>query len=377
MKSFNKESYQSLFDASPDAVIIVDIRGRIIMVSNKVEQLLGYPKEELYGRKIGHLVPDRYTEAFLEKRSELKNALRMEEMETIQEMIARRKDGKEFPVEVSLRPINIDGRNLISAAIRDVSRKKKMLLELKNSLHTLEGKNKELEQFAYIASHDLQEPLHTINSFVQLLSQEFGSQLNEEAKKYLYFIEKASGRMSALIHDLLEYSRLGQKAEMNKVNSAEVLQDTLQNIESLIRESGAVIEAEALPVLEANETMLLLLFQNLISNAIKFRKKDRVPRIRIRARDEGAYWKFSFEDNGIGIEKEQADKIFVIFQRLHSRSDYEGTGIGLAQCRKIVELHGGRIWVESELGRGSTFYFTIRKIHWKNEYEAKKNTIGG
>ena len=167
--------------------------------------------------------------------------------------------------------------------------------------------------------------------------------------------------MSALIHDLLEYSRLGQKAEMSEVDSAEVLKNTLQNIESLIHESGAEIDVGALPRLRANESMLLLLFQNLICNAIKFQKKDVKPRIRIRATEEGSFWKFSFEDNGIGIEEEQAEKIFIIFQRLHSRAEYEGTGIGLAQCRKIVELHGGRIWIESKPGEGTTFFFTMKK----------------
>jgi len=363
MESFSKEAYQALFDAAPDAVIVADIRGKIKMVSSKVEQIFGYPKEELTGRDITFLVPDHFMRALSENVLKPGILFDIKEMDSVQDLVARRKDGSEFPVEVSLRPIRIDGKHWITAAIRDVSEKKKMISELKNSLHTLERKNRELEQFAYIASHDLQEPLHTINSFVQLLGQEYGGCLEEEAKKYLYFIEKAAGRMSALIHDLLEYSRLGQKAEMSEVNCEEVLQSTLQNIDSLIKSSGAKIEAGSLPHLWANETMLILLFQNLISNAIKFRKKDGVPEIRIRAVERKHFWEFAFEDNGIGIEEEQANKIFIIFQRLHSRAEYEGTGIGLAQCRKIVELHGGRIWVKSEAGRGSTFYFTIRKRH--------------
>ena len=361
MDRYGKDAYEALFDAAPDAVIIADIHGKIKMASSKVEQLFGYRKEELIGQDISFLVPDQFMKTLTGRLSESRIALDVAEMGTIQDLVARRKDGTEFPAEVSLRPMLIDGQHLITAAVRDVSQKKKMISELMNSLQALEGKNKELEQFAYIASHDLQEPLHTINSFVQLLEEEYGESLDKEAVKYLHFIAKAARRMSALISDLLDYSRLGQKAEMSEVDSEEVLQNTLQNIDSLIQSSGAVIEAGPLPHLWANETMLTLLFQNLISNAIKFRKKDVTPKIRIGAEEQKHFWQFSFEDNGIGIEEEQAEKIFIIFQRLHSRAEYEGTGIGLAQCRKIVELHGGRIWVKSKPGRGSTFYFTIRK----------------
>ncbi len=361
MESYSKEAYQALFDAAPDAMIIADIRGKIKMASNKAEQLFGYRKEELIGKDITFLVPDQFMQTLTGRISESGIAFDVDEMGTIQDLVARRKYGSEFPAEVSLRQLFFDGQHLITAAFRDVSEKKKMISELLDSLHALESKNKELEQFAYIASHDLQEPLHTIESFIQLFEHEYGDSLDENARQYLRFISKAAGRMSALIHDLLEYSRLGQKAEMSEVDSAEVLKNTLQNIESLIHESGAEIDVGPLPRLRANESMLLLLFQNLICNAIKFQKKDVKPRIRIRATEEGSFWKFSFEDNGIGIEEEQAEKIFIIFQRLHSRAEYEGTGIGLAQCRKIVELHGGRIWIESKPGEGTTFFFTMKK----------------
>jgi light-regulated signal transduction histidine kinase (bacteriophytochrome) len=223
----------------------------------------------------------------------------------------------------------------------------------------LERKNRELEQFAYVASHDLQEPLRTTSSFAELLQQQYQGKLDEKADKYLSFITQSSDRMKVLIKDLLDYSRIGRKKEKERVDCNLILQEVLDDLEVTIKETQAKINSELLPVFNGYATEIKQLFQNLIINAIKFRKKNSCPEIKISAIKNNGHWEFACSDNGIGIEKEHRERIFVIFQRLHTRTEYEGSGIGLAHCKKIVELHGGRIWIESEPDEGSTFYFAI------------------
>ncbi len=230
-------------------------------------------------------------------------------------------------------------------------------LELKNK--ELESKNRELEQFVYIASHDLREPLRTTSGFVDLLQKQYKGKLDEKADKYLSYIIKASGRMRILIDDLLDYSRVGGNKATEDIDCNIILQEVLADLGIALTETGAEITAGKLPVINGNHISIKLLFQNLITNGIKFRKKDVAPRINIVTELTDNSWMFSFTDNGIGIERQNRDKIFVIFQRLHSRREYEGSGIGLAHCKKIVDGHNGRIWVESEFGEGTTFYFTI------------------
>ena len=223
----------------------------------------------------------------------------------------------------------------------------------------IESKNKELEQFAYVASHDLQEPLRTISAFVELLQQQYQGQLDENADKFLNYLLQASERMKTLIKDLLDYSRIGREKEPRQVDCNRLVQEVMADLDKIIEETGTTVHADALPVLQAYPTELKLLFQNLISNSIKFRKADQAPAIDIGSVRENGHWKFFVQDNGIGIEPQFLERIFIIFQRLHTRSEYEGSGIGLAHCKKIVELHGGRIWAESTPGKGSRFFFTI------------------
>jgi light-regulated signal transduction histidine kinase (bacteriophytochrome) len=227
----------------------------------------------------------------------------------------------------------------------------------------LESKNKELEQFAYVASHDLQEPLRTTTSFVELIRKQYYGKLDTTANKYIDYIIQASDRMKTLIKDLLDYSRIGREKKFEQVDCNVILDEVLADLTRVIKENKAEVKAGTLPVVNGFSTELKLLFQNLISNSIKFRKPETAPVIEITSRKENGHWLFSFSDNGIGIDKQYQQRIFIIFQRLHNRSVYEGSGIGLAHCKKIVELHGGKIWVESKAGEGSTFYFTITTTH--------------
>jgi signal transduction histidine kinase len=233
--------------------------------------------------------------------------------------------------------------------------------ELQDTTEELQIANEELQQFAYAASHDLQEPLRTIASFTQLMQRRYAGQLDTDADEFMEYIVDGSKRMQQLINDLLEYTRVDTHVnEFKLVKLDNVIEDTLLNLKGSINENNAVITHDPLPTINADKGQLNQLFQNLISNAIKFQKPDEPPRIHISAKKEDDHYLFSVSDNGIGIEPQYTERVFVIFQRLHTRETYQGTGIGLSIVKRIVERHGGRIWVESLLGVGSTFYFTLK-----------------
>ena len=234
-------------------------------------------------------------------------------------------------------------------------------IKLQSTMADLERSNKELEQFAFIASHDLQEPLRMVSSYTQLLAQRYEGQLDDKAQKYIRYAVDGATRMQALINDLLAYSRVGtRRLSPEPTDPQAALSVAVQNLTVMIEESRAVITNDNLPTVRADAVQLALVFQNLLANAIKFRGSD-VPHIQVSAKDRGNEWVFSVKDNGIGIEPQHADRVFVIFQRLHTRNEYPGTGIGLAVCQRIVERHGGKIWFESTPGSGTTFFFTVSK----------------
>ena len=237
--------------------------------------------------------------------------------------------------------------------------KLKQAEEAKKYMRQLEVTNKELEQFSYVASHDLQEPLRTVSGFTELLSKKYGDSLDKEGKLYIDYISQASVRMSELVKALLDYSRIGRAKKLKQVDCNQLIEAIKSDLSVRLAETNAKIEACKLPLVKGYETELRLLFQNLISNAIKFSRPDIDPIIKVSAEKEANYWKFSVLDNGIGIEPEHQQRIFRIFQRLHNKNKYEGTGIGLAHCYKIIDLHDGKIWVESEPNVGSNFQFTI------------------
>ncbi|MYB77580.1 MAG: GHKL domain-containing protein [Chloroflexi bacterium] len=230
---------------------------------------------------------------------------------------------------------------------------------LENAVEELRRSNQELEQFAYVASHDLQEPLRKIASFCNLLESRYADKLDERGSVYLHYIVDGAMRMQALVNDLLLYSRVATRGqEFAPTNANDVLQEAFANLEVGIEESNAHITYDPLPTVNGDAAQLVRLLQNLVGNAIKYRG-DAPPRIHVGVEEQDDQWVFSVRDNGIGIDPQYAERIFVIFQRLHTREEYGGTGIGLSVCRKIVERHGGRIWVESQEGSGATFRFTF------------------
>ena len=231
--------------------------------------------------------------------------------------------------------------------------------ELEQRSQDLARSNVDLQQFAYAASHDLKEPLRGVEGFTKLLARRYKGRLDADADEFIQFILEGVQRMQTLIKDLLAYSQIGtQGMHLQPMESESAVAQALSNLKTAIDEKGAVITYGALPQVTADPSQLGRLFQNLIGNAIKFRGEE-APKVHVSAERNGGYWTFSIRDNGIGIDRSSADRIFVIFQRLHTREEYEGTGIGLAICKRIVERHGGSIWVDSEPGKGSIFYFTI------------------
>ncbi len=235
----------------------------------------------------------------------------------------------------------------------------KALEELRGRTRELERSNAELEQFAYVASHDLQEPLRMIASFAELLAHRYHSKLDSEADQFISFAVDGARRMQQLIEDLLRYSRVGRPGnELTPCDCTATFRAAAANLESAIQESSAVLTHGSLPTVRGHSSELIELFQSLLANAIKFRGPES-PTVHVSAERRDDLWQFAVRDNGIGIDPVYHPRIFVIFQRLHSREEYRGTGIGLALCKKIVERHGGRIWVESEVGRGSTFFFNL------------------
>jgi PAS domain S-box-containing protein len=349
--------FKGLLESAPDAIVIVNQDGFIQLVNAQCVKMFGYSPHELVKKRVEILIPDRYRKNHRGHRNDFFSNAKMRPMGLGLELLGKRKSGEEFPVEISLSPLETEEGVLVSAAIRDITDRKKAEVVKQRALE-MEIKNKELEQFAYVASHDLQEPLRTITSFIDLLQKKHTGD-DEKTTKYFKYITDAAGRMKNLITCLLDYSRIGKSSKPEKVNCAELIKEVLVDLNRLIAESKANIKAIKLPAINGYPLELKLLFQNLISNSIKFSKKGVVPQIVIKASKISGYWKFSVQDNGIGIGTEHFDKIFAIFQRLHLRDEYEGTGIGLAHCQKIVHLHGGKLWVESKLGEGSTFYFTL------------------
>jgi PAS domain S-box-containing protein len=257
---------------------------------------------------------------------------------------------------------NSEGKAMrMSGVVQDITERKQAEDILKKTLLDLERSNQELEQFAYVASHDLQEPLRMVASYTQLLEKRYKDQLDQDAKDFIRFTADGANRMQRLINDLLTYSRVGTRGKPWKPTDCHtMLGQAIANLSMVIEENHAIITSDQLPTVMADASQMVPLFQNLIGNAIKFRGEE-LPRIHVSAQEKGNEWVFSVKDNGIGIEAQFSERIFIVFQRLHSREKYPGTGMGLAICKKLVERHGGKIWVESELGKGSTFYFSIPK----------------
>jgi len=349
----------AIVESSDDAIIGKTLDGIITDWNQSAQRIFGYAADEIIGRPVSLLIPVTRQAEEADIVGRISRGERVAYYQT--ERLTR--DGRIIQVMLTVSPIRDHTGKIIGASkiLRDVSDQQAAQASLIRQTEALKRSNEELERYAYITSHDLQEPLRTVASFAKLLRRHCGDQLKNEGKEYLQFITDGVERMQNLIRDLLAYSRIDARGEIfGAVDCNLVVAKILEGLKAAIESEGAAISVDPLPVVAADATQLAQVFQNLLLNAIKF-QSAKCSKVRIFSTEAAERWVFSVQDNGIGIAPEYFDRIFVIFQRLHTSEEYSGTGIGLAVCKKIVERHGGRIWVESALGEGSTFHFSIPK----------------
>jgi PAS domain S-box-containing protein len=359
----SRSLYEGILAIASDAVVCVDDTQRIFFFNEGAERIFGFTPQEVLGQPLEILIPDRFRSPHAAHVDAFgKSAVVSRVMGDRGQISGVRKSGEEFPAEASISKLDVGGRRIYTAVLRDVTDRRLGEEALARQAEELARSNAELEQFAYVASHDLQEPLRMVASYTQLLARRYGDKLDADAVEFIGFAVDGVKRMQALINDLLAFSRVGTRGgEFAPTSLESVLEKVLIALGPTIEETDAKITHDPLPVVHGDPNQIFQLLQNLVQNGIKFHVSDRRPHVHIGAGDAGSHWHFTVQDDGIGIAPEFQDRIFIIFQRLHSRSEFPGTGIGLAICKKIVERHGGRIWVESQVGEGSTFHFTLPK----------------
>ena len=349
----SEKRFRALLDAAPDATVIVNDKGIIEMVNLQTENIFGYKREELIGQPVEILMPHDLRADHIYHRRDYLRLPKVRSMGVGLELNAVKKDGTTFPVEISLAPMQSDNGLLVSAAIRDITRRKTLENELKRT-------NAEVEAFTYSVSHDLRAPLRGIVGFTAMLEEDYASKLDDEAKRITNVIKTNALNMGRLIDDLLAFSRMGRKEMVKtKVDMRKIVDEVLRDFVSEAKTPGLQVEVEELSEVSADVGTIRQVWINLISNAIKYSSKKTNPLIQIGSFTKNAQHVFFVKDNGVGFDENYKDKLFKVFQRLHSAEDFEGTGVGLALVDKIIAKHGGEVWATGEVGKGATFYFSL------------------
>lgn len=348
-----KETFRRLLEAAPDAAVIVDRQGAIVLINKQCEKLFDYAKEELIGQKVEVLLPKRFAGIHPGHRGNFFRNPTIRPMGEGLELLGLRKNGREFPLEISLSPIETEGGLLISASIRDIT-------ERKRNEDTILKLNRELESFTYSVSHDLRAPLRSITGYAQILKEDYGSQLDQEGLRVIGVIINNASRMGQLIDDLLDFSRMGRRELLKEaVNMESLVQHVLK--ETIFHTGGRKVNINVQPLLpaQADLDMLRQVWINLISNAFKYTSKNDFTEIEISSNRVNDKICYCIRDNGVGFDMQYVSKLFGVFQRLHKMNEFEGTGVGLALVKAIIERHEGQVWAEGKLMEGATFYFTL------------------
>lgn len=372
-----EDRFRAAVESAPLAMLMIDARGRIVLVNAGTEGLFGYAREELLGEQMEILVPERFRGRHPAHRHGFFGSPEARRMGAGRDLFGLRKDGSEFPVEIGLNPIHTGDGLLVLSAIIDITERKRLedalyeanealeqrvaerTAELERAVEALEKSNIELQHFAYVASHDLQSPLRSISGFVQLLQAEYGGQLDQRADDWINRTVQAIRSMQTLINDVLAYSRIeAASRRRQKVSLRRIVADAASMLEAVLEDSGGRITCDELPTVAADRPQLAQVMQNLIGNGLTYRGEE-PPRVHVSAERGDGEWIVAVRDNGMGIDPKYHERVFEIFRRLHNQKEFAGTGIGLAICRRVIEGHGGRIWLDSTPGKGSTFYFTI------------------
>ncbi len=381
------EQYGSVVETVSDAVVMINEESTILFANHALEDIFGYTQTEIIGQKITILMPEHLRTPHIDAlKSYIATGVKKYSWKGIG-FPGLHKSGKEIPLEISFGEFLKEGRHIFTGIVRDVTERKQSEEKLQRYTEELERSNRELQDFAYISSHDLQEPLRKVIAFGDRLKMKYSETLGEDGLDYLERMNNATGRMQTLINDLLTYSRVTTKAKpFNPVNLKDVISQIVVDLENRITQTGGRVDIGDLPVIDADKTQMFQLFQNLISNALKFHKTGEAPVVTVKSRlipspqpspqrgegeGKGRFYEITVEDNGIGFDEKHLERIFKPFERLHGRKEYEGTGMGLPICRKIVSRHGGRITAKSSPDKGSAFIVTLperqKELRVKNE----------
>jgi PAS domain S-box-containing protein len=367
--------FRGLLESAPDPIIIVNRYGRIVLVNTQTEKVFGYLREDLLGKPVEILIPERFHGKHVSHRVSYLDNPHTRPMGIGLDLSARRRDGSEFPVEISLSPMETEAGRLVTAIIRDTSEWKRVGEELRKLNRELEQRvrertaqleaaNRELEAFSYSVSHDLRAPLRHLSGFANLLKKSAAESLDEKSLRYVQNIDEAAELMGKLIDDLLAFSRTG-RAEMtkNRVSFVQLVNEAIEVLQPEMQGRKIVWRIDYLPEAEGDQTMLRLIWLNLISNALKYTRTRDEAHIEIGStKNERGETVYFVRDNGVGFDMQYVDKLFGVFQRLHGGEEFEGTGIGLATVQRIIRRHGGSVWAEGKLSSGATFYFSLPSI---------------
>ena len=367
-RATQERMFRTLLESAPDAMVIVDDAGCIQLINAQTEKLFGYSREELVGQRVERLMPDRFRSQHIHHRQGYSQSPRTRGMGVGLDLYGQRKNGTEFPIEISLSPIETVGGTLVASAIRDVTDRRlaeEALESNRNALAQSNGQliaaNKELEAFSYSVSHDLRAPVRHIDGFARLLSETYGEQMPQQVRHYLERILAAAEHMGRLVDSLLNLARIGRKELIRQeaVSLGDLVRKAVSDFSAETEQRGIEWCIHALPAVTCDPALLSLVFSNLLSNALKFTRGVEHPVIQVGTQTNGGRVTIFVRDNGVGFDSRYADKLFGVFQRLHREEDFEGTGIGLATVQRIIQRHGGDVWAESTPGQATTFYFTL------------------